>query len=352
MKYPINYKKSINCIKVITKSLAAMALGLVVAFTGFFDGFFSATPLHAFPITSTPIDEMRAAEILSRVVVQPMPRLRASDVVITGQMPTMLGSSTLAFDARRRIDAQVEYFINTHRTRARSIQTSFETHVYGRFVSIVITMHAKGANVTTAVFTTVIDAATMDIVNLAEFSPNLHRLVNSQLMGQIEENPRNFVSNFSGVDSNHPFYIADGILHIPFASRTLRLGYGDVYYLSLPLESIKTVTIESEFFFTYGEYNTIVVALPKVLENFDFTINWNATKTGEATILRNNEIVTVLRANQNSYFYQNYENARELELAPLFKDEQLFVPLSFFREILGLATTVSPNGYIFISELH
>jgi hypothetical protein len=216
-------------------------------------------------------------------------------------------------------------------------------------------MEAVGAGITRAVATTVIDAVTMEIITLTDFNPNALTIVNNRLQHLISINPRIFISNFNGISNGHPFYLQDGVLLISFGSGEWLVGDRGIRNVPLSLAQIQNVTVSSDMFHVLPaeRYDTIMVRLSDVAPSFGYTISpWNAvTRTVE--ISRNDVLVSSVTVGRNLYSYSDSE-PRALELAPEIIRSRVYVPLSYFREILGIATHVvdpgTPDGYIFMSR--
>lgn len=313
--------------------------------------------------------EALAAEALKTQIVlrSPPERVGNMDLTIGGKIPqaNILRRGTQAANLRpldaprnlalnNRFMSQYDDFIRAHRARASTF--TFETNIYtsGRFVSVVMTMEAEGAGITRAAATTVIDAVTLNVITLTDFNPNALHIVNSHLQYHISLNPRAFVSNFTGIDNTHPFYLEDNVLRIPFGSGAWRVGDREIRPVPVPLAHVQDVIVDSSLFrvLPAEQYNTIMVRLSDVALMFGYAAQWDAL-TQTVDVRRNDVSVSTVVVGRNSYFYRGSE-ARELELAPEIVRNRVYVPLSFFREILGIATIVvapgTADGHLFMSR--
>ncbi|MCL2170324.1 MAG: copper amine oxidase N-terminal domain-containing protein, partial [Defluviitaleaceae bacterium] len=231
--------------------------------------------------------------------------------------------------------------------RARTPDLHFETsmHTSGHYISVVVHMHASGLTATTAVATTVINVQSLEIITITDFNPNMLQVVNNRLNNEIIQNPRGFVGDFTGIDNSHPFYLNQNTLNVPFASGTLK-PTRDIINITFHNNSIQNEVIARPMFRTLPEdaYNTIMVRI-LVAEYFGYTIG----QIAESHTLSKGHLLVTITVGRNSYFLTGDE-ARTLELAPMLIDGEVYVPLSFFREILGLATTVVSESEILMSK--
>jgi len=299
---------------------------------------FSAVPM----ISSNDAADALALQVRNR----PAPQ-RRGDLIIAGEIPRVVGNAELTL----HFTAQFDEFVGAHRARALSVHFSTYVFTSDRFVSVVVNMEARGANSTQAVATTVIDAETMEIMTLTDFNPNALQLINNEIQRVAQNNPRNFVSVFSGVDDSHPFYLDGDMVRLPFASGTLFAASRGVQRMSFHISAIQNETIDSSMFdvLPADRYRTVMVDLAAVLGMFGFTAEFNE-EDGEVNVYRARVHITTITIGENSYFYRDADDARSLEHAPRLENGVVQVPLSFFREILGIATTSFPPDYILMSR--
>ncbi|MCL2235527.1 MAG: copper amine oxidase N-terminal domain-containing protein [Defluviitaleaceae bacterium] len=317
-------KKPNKIFKKICKSFAVMGVGLVMVVS-------AVQTTHA-------SGEDFAEGITNR---NAPPRRGAIGLTISGQLPrAVTGNRAFDEELNARFTAQFNDFVEEHAGRAASLEFSNNVFVSGDFVSVVINMTAISATTTRARATTVINAETNEIISLSDYNPNALAMINNRLNNMVAESPRLFVANFSGIDNNHPFYINGSILVIPFASGTFALGNREIHTEGFSIISIHNETIEDNLFVTMDEeqYNTIMVRLGEVVRLFGFTAEWDAD-AGVTTIIQGNRTTEVVVG----------ENTHGLELPPEIISGHVHVPLSFFRDVMGIATTVMPSGEILMT---
>ena len=278
---------------------------------------------------------------------------------VTGEIPDgrFVEDRGLRAALTNRFAAQASAFSQQHQASALEIDHSVEFFVSqsgdgaDQYVSVVLTMEATSVTVTRAVATTVINVNTNSIVTLDEYNINARRLINTHIRAKITANPRGFVSNFNGIDAGHPFYLDGDRLVIPFGSAEIIPAERAIHEIELSLEGIRELRLADGFFFQLPaeQYKTIMVRLRTVLEYFDYGINLDED-TGETIITAGEREVSRLQVGDNAFFYRR-SAVRELESAPVLRNNLTYVPLSFFDEIMGMATTVNlEDGIITISR--
>ncbi|MDR2183615.1 MAG: copper amine oxidase N-terminal domain-containing protein [Clostridiales bacterium] len=288
-----------------------------------------------------------ATAILAGLDTQDAPQRPATiGLRITGQIPTAnTGNSRLDNELRERWDAQKNAFVQNHMAGALSIDSDVEYFISGRYVSVVFTKVASSVSTTAAVSTTVIDASSASIITLPDFNTNIVQLINNRINKEVAARPHNF-SNFSGIDSSHPFYLDGDRLVIPFGSAELIPTERGIHDISFSISNIEEETFSSNHFRVLGpnQYNTIMVRVADVMQRFGYDIEWdNDTRTVE--VLMDGRLVSTLAIGENSYQYRG-GRARELEVAPMLFSNLTYVPLSFFNEVVGMPATVNPDGVI------
>jgi len=284
-------------------------------------------------------------------------RAGTAGLAMVGELPRISGTGAAVEALNARFIAQFDEFLQAHRARATRLEFTYEIFIAGplaheRYVSVVIYMTAIGANTTRSVATTVIDVTDLSIITLNDFEANVLRLISNSLVATAQANPRLHNSNFNGINNSHPFYFDGNNIEIPFASGAFTVAHREVTTpRTFPIAAFAHHTIAPNRFIALPQeqYSTIMVNLSYAINRFDgYTAAWSAS-TQTVNIWRGGSIVSSVTVGVNSYFYGNPDNARTLELAPILADgstSRVMVPLSFFREIMGMATTVTSEGII------
>ena len=323
-----------------------LALGLaVVLFAAAFPNF--GMQISAAPPTSAAISLAEA--IGTKDAPQ---RLTIPGLEITGQIPhAQMVSIRLEEELNERFTAQRNAFEQNHLASALSIHFDSRNYISDNFVSVVFTKEAISASLTSAISTTVIDAGTRRIISLPDYHVNILQLINGYINNKISANPRGFVADFNGIDANHPFYLDYDRLVIPFGSAELIPDNRNIHKIELSISNIQHQTFDSSYFQTLPphQYNTVMIRLTDVITAFGYDFDW-IYETRTVNIFMGGSLVSYVTFDENSYHYRHHP-ARELEIAPMAFNGRTYVPLSFFSEIMGIPTTITPSGIV-MSRYH
>ena len=283
---------------------------------------------------------------ISTIAAPRRPGIR--DMEITGKIPfaNVEGNSEFAEILNERFLSQFSELVQAHQSSALSLNFSTEIFTSQRssdqdmFISVVITMQAVSATTTTTVATTVINATTGQIIFLTEYHTNLSHIVNAQLRQRT--NGRNFIN--VNIAADQPFYITENLLIIHFNER-------EIGTVIINLDNIIEHTIDESLFFVLpaDQYSTIMVRLTAVIPHFGYSFAWGdhyqiieiffgEDHTGTLTIGKNE-------------FSRGIETAL-LEAAAMIHESRTYVPLSFFQEILGIATKIDNEKIIFTKYIN
>jgi len=311
------------------------------------------TGVFAFSINVEAQPATGAASSLARNITrQPTPAVfgAAGDVNISGHIPNVRVPGNPGFQAglNEHFADQFHSFVQAHANTAISMNFSFEVYTSGPYVSVVMEMVARSASVTRGIATTVIHASRSELVELPDIHPNSVRVVNNYIESMISANPRGFISNFPGISDRNNFYLDGDYLVLPFGSVELIPNDRNITTIRLYLPNIQDEIITKDYFFTLppSQYSTIMVQLRAVTRDFGFRLLWSES-ADRINIMQGQRYITSITIGTNSYVVHG-RPARELESAPMIVDNRTYVPLSFFDEILGIATLVN-NGYIIFS---
>jgi hypothetical protein len=281
------------------------------------------------------------------------PGLFDSDIDISGQVPKIINGINpfLRETLEMRFSQQTQAFIQTHGRTALRVSFSTDFFTSGDFVSIVINMKAESASTTQAMATTVIDAASGRIISLTEFDPAGVELVNNYVRNIIARNPRDFTPNFNGISSGHGFFLDGDRLIIPFNTSELATSHRGVELVQMNQSRMQTMYLERSYFMVLpsAQYSAIMINLQKVASFFGYELNWIDEQTIE--IYHAGVFITSLTIGQNSYFFKRLP-MRTLEAAPLVYENRVYVPLSFFDEILGMSANFGSMGRYIIFTKH
>jgi hypothetical protein len=182
------------------------------------------------------------------------------------------------------------------------------------------------------------DAAKKEIIPLAE------RI----LAEKIRSNPERYYAAFSAPLSNQAFYFTHDRLVILFDGFRLSTRNGEVDSIELVLSNINTVVLSADEYRQDGPYGLKMIPLRAMLEGqFGLEVEWDALER-RATIRRDSQDFIVLHANDNEYIVLGTPSQRRsLEAAPQMIDDRMYIPITFFDQIMPRTTYhVDEDGYI------
>lgn len=332
------------------KAVLATAMAVVFVISAF------SPNLHLLASSpSSPSPEAR--NIMNGITTRQAPsRPGTMGLELTGTIPIarIPGNPELTRELENRFNAQYNNFIRIHRTSSISLHFTTDVHVSStgseEFVSVVMGMEATSASTFAAAATTVIRVADGEIITLAEYAPNIIQLANNHIRDIIAQSPRGFVANFQGIGANHPFFLEDNRLVLIFASAELRPAARSLQTVELNLDNIQNAQINDNGFIVLppDQYSATMVRLRDALDMLGHAVVWN-NETRGADIVFNEQVVASVFIDENTYVCR-LGSSRTLEVAPMLHRGRTYVPLSFFDEILGMATTITSDGQIIISK--
>ncbi len=93
----------------------------------------------------------------------------------------------------------------------------------------------------------------------------------------------------------------------------------------------------------YKSDSTIMVPLKDIAVKFNYQVNWN--KFAKRIEMINGKYTTSVKSGVNSYYF-NQISPRPLSKAPEIKNGTTYVPVEFFKDILGYSYSVDANNNI------
>ena len=283
---------------------------------------------------------------------------REQGLDIRGRTPTLrecFGPSYAALneDIEAAVDSMIE---STRRLRARSITFDYEIFATAEVISVVI--HATTRAVTerasvtsinfdphTGVRLTLTEAMGMDITPLAE----------GKIADMIRRDPATYYAAFSAPPTGQAFYITDNALVLLFDEFQLSSAPGAAREIVLIRDNIKFFTIAYEDYrLSQDRYGIMMMPLRQILLGMGYTDDdfvWDPL-TKEATVMRNDRPMATLTAWENNFLLSGILQ-RSLEAAPELINGVMYVPISFFDQILGFtAYHIDEHGNVsFMSYL-
>jgi len=237
----------------------------------------------------------------------------------------------------------------TRRIRARSITFEYEFFYTDDVVSIVIAATTRAVTDRTSVTSvnfnpegkilSLTDAMGMDITPIAE----------GKIADMIRRDPATYYAAFTAPPTGQAFYLTEDYLVLLFDEFQLSSAPDSTRLIKLVLDNIKVFTIAYyDYRISQDRYEIKMMPLRQILTSMGYDyddIVWNQS-CKEAIIMRDGHPMITLTAGENN-FQINGVMQRSLEAAPELKNHTMYVPISFFDQIMGLtAYNVDEQGNI------
>jgi len=278
---------------------------------------------------------------------------RQQGLDITGEIPELLEDfgPMYAMLNSEIISAKNSLIEGTRRIRARSIDFEYEIFYTNEVVSLVIIATTRAVTGRTSVTSVNFDPRTGELVTLIDaVGMDITPLAEGKIADMIRQNPATYYAAFTAPPTGQAFYLTNHSLVLLFDEFQLSSAPDSTRLIELVLENIKVFTVSHyNYRISQDRYEIKMMPLRQILENMgycgDEDIYWNCSDE-KAIIMRNGNAVITLTAGENN-FQINGVMQRSLEAAPELKNGRMYVPISFFDQILGLtAYNIDEQGNI------
>jgi hypothetical protein len=288
------------------------------------------------PSLNTPPDRTWNSSMLSD---RPLTR-RQEGLDIRGRIPDISGSFVSAHFLNDHISNNLVTSLvgEARRLRARSVSFRYEYHPTEDVISIVIFADVATTLPHTLVrsvnfcpengtLLSVNQATSMDIMSLAE----------RFLSEKIRSNPERYYAALAAPFSAQTYYLSNGRLVIMFDGFRLSTRVGEIETIEINLNNVRTVILSPENYRTDGPYGLKMIPLRTMLEwHLDYEVYW-CDWTHMVVVSRNGMNIIELRPDDNDYIVLGTQR-RSLEAAPQIIEGNMYVPITFFDQILPLTT--------------
>jgi len=282
--------------------------------------------------------------------------LRQQGLDIRGQRPVVVEDFGTAYEAlNEEIDNIIETLIEgTRRIRARSVTFDYQIESTNNLVSIVITANARAVTSRTTVMSLNFNPRTGAQLTLTQAMDNrdITPLAEGKIAEMIRQDPATYYAAHTAPPTGQAFYMTNTHLVLLFDEFQLSSVPGATTNIEFELANIKSHRLPSDDYrASTGRYAIRMIPLGTVVRGLGYEAEW-CSVAREVTVSLNGETVIVLRPNQNNYQLHGVLQ-RSLESAPVMHGNNMYVPISFFDQILSLtAFSINANGSIdFISYL-
>jgi len=264
---------------------------------------------------------------------------RQQGLDIQGEIPELLEDFGPAYAMLNDeiIAAKNGLIEGTRRIRARSINFDYKIAHTDDVVSFVIMATTRAVTDRTSVTSVNFNPRTGELVNLQEaMGIDITPLAEGKIADMIRQDPATYYAAFTAPPTGQAFYLTRHSLVLLFDEFQLSSAPGSTRMIELVLENIKVFTIaHDEYRISQDRYEIKMMPLRQILTNIGYDsgdLRWEGQK---AVITRNGNAIITLTPGENN-FQINGVMQRSLEAAPEMKDGRMYVPISFFDQILGL----------------
>ena len=242
-----------------------------------------------------------------------------------------------------RINAQIEKTIaakvaEARENRARTIYFDYGTYYSSStsVMSIILKSTIASASSKTEVISINFNTRTGELLNAEDVvGSHVVQLANRLLEEMIRRNPEHYNPGFAGMRSDQAFSVTDDEIVFYFDEFQLAPGYEGVVTLRLELNNILEVVLMREQYHIRRQGFNLKMIPVDVLRGLGYYVDWDGYER-KAFIYHNDELVIVLTSDVNN-FVREERFTRSLEAPPeIITDGFLYVPISFFDQILSL----------------
>jgi hypothetical protein len=246
---------------------------------------------------------------------------------------------------RHALNAQIEQAVNNRiitakEAKARSIVFEYDIYVTDSIVSIILLSTTTSATSKKEVSSINFEPRSGEIKSLAEAAgAGIAPLAEKLLTEMIRRNPERYNTTFNSSQlGTQPFFLTDYEVVLLFDEFQVLSSADGIMELALDLSRIETVTLSrDEYHILPGGYHLKMVPLRKVCEGLGYRIRWEAAENFRIEVYQNGLLIIELETNVNYYEIKD-KKARSLEAAPEMIWGMIYVPISFFDQILSMIT--------------
>ncbi len=223
--------------------------------------------------------------------------------------------------------------------RAKSITYSFEEYQSNGYVSIVILSEVQNAT----------ESQYADVVNFSVSSGEIVRLsdvlggktidvVNKYVNEQIKTTKK--YDKVVTITNDSDFYINDSNIMLIFDAYTLSQNQTNVARMPVDLSKITSYKLPSSQYYVRETFNIRMIPLRKVCEGLYYNVSWNSNN--KSFSVSDDKTTSTGAINSNTYTVNN--RRVRLEYKPDLSNGTLYVPISYFTDVLDLSYKVDNNG--------
>ncbi len=265
---------------------------------------------------------------------------------ITGKLPVITTTSS-SFDSsiNSTIDGDFKNKVaDIKKTNAKSATISYEVYTSNDTYSIVIQYTVKNLTDKTYVDTYVFDSEG-SLLSITSYLGKSSTKILTSYINTLDVAKDNKVD----IKKNQDFYVNDGLLNLVFDSGVLNPVYDGAYTISINPNSIKSKTISSDSYFIQEPFSTRMVPLDEVATFFGYTVDSSQT---DKVVLTKGNFKSTIELNKKSDNYYKDGSLVKLETVPIMKNSTIYVPVTYFSDVLGLVYYFGEDSSITISSIN
>ena len=232
-------------------------------------------------------------------------------------------------------------------TRARSVKFSHKSRSSGNIVSLVIFAEVDSSVPRALVRTVNFNATNGRLLSLREaINMDITPIIERKLAEMVRLNPEIYYAAQSAYLNDLSFYVTDEHVVVLFNGLSLSTRDTDVSSIVFERRNLHSFSISRNDYHVrdYG-YSLKRIPLRAVTEGLGFSISWDSASS-TVTVFQNSQIVAELTLGYNT-FIANGGVAVSLEEGPMMIEGRLYVPITFFDQVLPLTVySVSAGGRI------
>lgn len=230
--------------------------------------------------------------------------------------------------------------------RAKSIDFNYDVYQSKGYISIVINSTIKNATTTQKIdsvnFSTS-DGSLIDLTDVIGGKPI--DIIDKYVNKSIKDEGQYYTD--VDLDNSSNFYMYDNVPTVTFDSYSLGQNQSQAMYVPIDLSDITSYQLSSVLYYTKDKFNIRMIPLRKTCEGLYYDVKWDAN-TKSFTV---SDETTTSTGSVNSNIYTSNNKKTNLECTPELIDGSLYVPISYFSDVLDISYEIGDNGNITFYKL-
>lgn len=225
--------------------------------------------------------------------------------------------------------------------RAKSVQFNYEVYENSQYISIVILSKVQNVTESTNVNVVNFSSGTGKIIKLKDVLGGKPIDVVNNYVNKILKSDGKYNSNVT-INENATFYLENDVPTLVFGSYSLGSNQTKVVTIPLNLSNITSFQLSSTQYYIKDNFNIRMIPLRKTCEGLYYNVAWNG-KNSSFTVTDSH---TSASGSMYSNQYSNGKKKVSLEYKPENRNGTLYVPISFFTDVLDLSYKIDNSGNI------